>query len=195
MLPIPSGSSTLNSTLKSLKHILSQHSNSRTPTRSSRSILPIVGQLSKTLFGLATEDDVQLLARHIYSIEKGREESKQAFAKYQQKLNSELYMTTANQRITNIVAATTDNYKVLRVLARKLTTFSNSASVSTIARRYGPRTIRTTADTAHCGDRQRYETAIPATFSEVPTRAPPPSHRGAWLAVTDTPPTTVMTQI
>ena len=119
----------LNSTLKSLKHILSQHSNSRTPTRSSRSILPIVGQLSKTLFGIATEDDVQLLARHIYSIEKGREESKQAFTKYQQKLNS--YMTTANQRITNIVAATTDNYKVLRALARKLTTFSNSASVST----------------------------------------------------------------
>ena len=26
----------------------------------------------------------------------------------------------------------------------------------------------------------------PATFTEVPTRAPPPSHRGAWLAVTDT---------
>ena len=36
----------------------------------------------------------------------------------------------------------------------------------TIARRYGPRTIRTTADTAHCGDRRRNETATPATFTE-----------------------------
>ena len=58
--------------------------------------------------------------------------------------------------------------------------------IETIARRYGPRTIRTTADTAHCGDRRRNETATPATLTEVPTRAPPPSHRGAWLAVTDT---------
>ena len=51
-----------------------------------------------------------------------------------------------------------------------------------IARRYGPWTIRPPADTAHCGDRRRNETATPATFTEVPTRAPPPSHRGAWLA-------------
>ena len=39
-----------------------------------------------------------------------------------------------------------------------------------------------TDDTAHCGDRRRNETATPATFTEVPTGAPPPSHRGACLA-------------
>ena len=73
--------------------------------------------------------------------------------------------------------------------------FNLLAFCQPIARRYGPRTIRTTANTAHCGDRRRNETATPATFTEVPTQAPPPSHRGAWLAVTDTPPTTVMSAV
>ena len=54
---------------------------------------------------------------------------------------------------------------------------------------YDRQTLRPTADTAHCRDRRRNETATPATFTEVPTRAPPPFPPrclARLVAVTDT---------
>ena len=72
----------------------------------------------------------------------------------------------------------------------KRTPGSYCRSVYTIARRYGPRTIRLPADTAHCRDRRRNETATPATFTDrgayPSTAAVPPRCLASLVAVTDT---------
>jgi len=70
--------------------------------KSKRSLLPVIGKLSRTLFGTATEDDVETLAAHINSITKSQSELLHAFQVQNDHLSS--YMTLSQARLTNFEA-------------------------------------------------------------------------------------------
>lgn len=69
--------------------------------RITRSILPFVGDMSKTLFGTATFEDVQLLARHINALNKLTRNVVKSVHLHENNLSS--YIKTVDDRITNIV--------------------------------------------------------------------------------------------
>ena len=69
-------------------------------SRGKRSLFGAIGKLSKTIFGTATEDDVNLLARHINALKKQTLKVVNAVQQHEQDLSS--YMKLADQRMTNL---------------------------------------------------------------------------------------------
>lgn len=66
----------LNNTVKMIHRLIP--TTSITKSRSERALLPFLGQFSKTIFGTATTDDVDILARHINALNKRTSELSKA---------------------------------------------------------------------------------------------------------------------
>ena len=85
-----------------------------TTNRKTRSLLPFIGSLSKTLFNTATMDDVNILASHVNQLI--RQTSKISRALYSQNKQISSYMTLTNNRITNLKNSILNNHKELNNL-------------------------------------------------------------------------------
>lgn len=96
----------LNHTIDTIKNLVpekEQMINGRT----TRALLPFVGDLSKSLFGTATFEDVQLLARHINSLNKLTRNVVKSVQQHEDNMSS--YMKTVDDRITNIMKGIKEN--------------------------------------------------------------------------------------
>ncbi|CAC5402171.1 unnamed protein product [Mytilus coruscus] len=76
--------------------------------KSKRALLPFIGSLSKSFFGTATMDDVNLLASHLNALQKQSIKMANALSQHGSHLSS--YMTTSNRRMDNIQFEVMKNY-------------------------------------------------------------------------------------
>ena len=93
-------------------------------TRSTRSLLPFIGQFSKTLFGTATIDDVQLLARHINALSKKSNELAMALSQHGNHFSS--YISSANKRMDNLMKGIEDNNMAIKYVQTQIRTVTSN---------------------------------------------------------------------
>ena len=90
----------LNNTIETIEKLVPER-NHILKTRTTRSVLPFIGDLSKNLFGTATTEDVQLLAKHINALNKLTNTVVKSVQQHEDQLSS--YIQTVDNRINNIV--------------------------------------------------------------------------------------------
>ena len=100
----------LNTTLETINRLVPEKE-SIPNSRGKRSWFGAIGKLSKTIFGTATEDDVNLLARHINALKKETAKVVQAVQQHGQDLSS--YMKTADERMTNLKTGIEQNHMAI----------------------------------------------------------------------------------
>ena len=100
----------LNSTLETVYRLVSEKQ-SIPKSRGKRSWFGAIGKLSKTIFGTATEDDTNLLARHINKLKEETANVIHAVQQHEQDLSS--YMKTSNERMTNLRKGIEGNYMAI----------------------------------------------------------------------------------
>ena len=74
-------------------------------SRSRRSLLPFISDLSKSLFGTATLEDINTLVRHINALTKRTQEISILLTQHKEGLSS--YITKANHRMDNLLQGNT----------------------------------------------------------------------------------------
>lgn len=93
-------------------------------SRHRRSILPFIGDLSKSIFGTATMKDVELLARHINSLNKVSRNLIKSVEQHENDLSS--YMTATDERMNNLVKGLEENHLAIEHIQTQLfQTFDN----------------------------------------------------------------------
>lgn len=85
-----------------------------------KSLLPFVGDLSKSLFGTATMEDVNILKQHVNSLIKNNLQVTKFIKMQSHQLSS--YMTAAENRFDNIQESVKENFLVITNLSRIITT-------------------------------------------------------------------------
>ena len=93
-------------------------------SRSKRSLLPFVGDISHALFGTATEKEVQQMAKHIDLLEKRNTRLTEAFSQYTDDLSS--FMTVANRRHNSLRDTIQDNHQAISALAKDMSEVSTN---------------------------------------------------------------------
>ena len=93
-------------------------------SRSKRSLLPFIGDISHALFGTATEKEVKQMAKHIDVLEKRNERMAKAFAQYTDDLSS--FMTVSNRRHNMIRETMQDNRQAISALAHEFAAVTNT---------------------------------------------------------------------
>lgn len=88
--------------------------------RKKKSLLPFVGDLSKSLFGTATMEDVNILKQHVNSLIKNNLQVTKFIKMQSHQLSS--YMTAAENRFDNIQESVKENFLVITNLSRIITT-------------------------------------------------------------------------
>lgn len=104
----------VNRTLHFLKSVIPYHKIE--PRRKTRSLLPFVGSLSKSLFGTATMDDVNILASHINALTKTSNNIVNALQKHNEHITS--FMSTSNKRMDNLQFGISNNFKAINQLSK-----------------------------------------------------------------------------
>ena len=99
-------SARLNNTIETIRKLIPEAEVKR--SRSRRSLLPFLGDLSKTLFGTATIEDVNTLARHINALTKRSRTMATLLAQHEDGLSS--YITKANKRMDSLMQGIKENY-------------------------------------------------------------------------------------
>ena len=87
-------------------------------SRSKRSLLPFIGQLSKSIFGTATVRDVEILQSHISSVIQNSNKLESAFKYQSNKLSS--FMSIVDNRITNAAKEIQINHKSIANMGNEL---------------------------------------------------------------------------
>ena len=87
-------------------------------SRSRRSLLPFIGDLSKSLFGTATLEDINTLARHINALTKRTREMSILLTQHEEGLSS--YITKTNYRMDNLMQGVRDNYLAINYVQSQL---------------------------------------------------------------------------
>ena len=95
----------LNSTVETIKKLVPKLDVHK--SRSRRSLLPFIGQFSKSLFGTATVDGVNILAKHMNAITKRTRQMASLLAQHEDDLSS--FVTTANHRMDNLMKGIKEN--------------------------------------------------------------------------------------
>ena len=93
-------------------------------SRSSRSLLPFLGQFSKTLFGTATMDDINTLAKHINVLTERSHELGEALAQHGDHFSS--YINTANKRMDNLMKGIENNEMEIKYVQTQIQTVASS---------------------------------------------------------------------
>lgn len=101
-------------TLEFLKSVVPFHKNQS--KRKTRSLLPFVGSLSKSLFGTATMDDVNILASHINTLTQTSNNIVNALQKHSEHMTS--YMATTNKRMDNLQFGISNNFRAINTLSK-----------------------------------------------------------------------------
>ncbi|XP_077869057.1 uncharacterized protein LOC144360018 [Saccoglossus kowalevskii] len=79
--------------------------------RQKRGLLDFVGKVSKSLFGTATSNDVNILRRHVAALESSTEVMTDQIVAYEDDLNS--YVFTTNKRIGNALNGIKENHEAI----------------------------------------------------------------------------------
>ena len=97
-----------------------------------RSLLPFVGSLSKSLFGTATMDDVNILASHINMLTRHTNDMTRALVQHNDHLSS--FMKLSDSRMNNLKRGIKNNAEAITLLANKLSNISElEASLANIS--------------------------------------------------------------
>ena len=104
----------VNKTLNFFRSVIPYHK--KAPKRRTRSLLPFVGSLSKSLFGTATMEDVNILASHINSLTKTSMNVINALQKQNGQMTS--FMATSNKRMDNLQSGISNNFKAISTLSK-----------------------------------------------------------------------------
>ncbi|XP_069109820.1 uncharacterized protein [Argopecten irradians] len=86
-------------------------------SRRKRGLFDFIGQISKSLFGTATTNDLQNLQRHIQALNNNNVKLAKAMAKEAYQLTS--FMTTVNERFDNVIDAVKTNHDQSITLANQ----------------------------------------------------------------------------
>lgn len=86
--------------------------------RGKRSILPFIGQLSKPLFGTATIEDVEILAKHMNVLTRKTMKIVDALEQHQSHLSS--YISSANRRMDYLMKGIKANEEQIQVFHRQV---------------------------------------------------------------------------
>ena len=86
--------------------------------RKRRSVLPIIGKISKGLFGLATVDDVQKIANYVNILKQKQNKAIESFSHEVDILHS--FMSATDQRNSNLIKGVKENNRVLNKINRDL---------------------------------------------------------------------------
>ena len=144
-LPILATCSKSNSSCAMMSHILTQLNSIRSGTaarlnltvhsieelvpetqirqsRSRRSLLPFIGKFSKSLFGLATEDDVNVLASHMNKLNRMAVGMAKTLTQHENHLSS--FIKSANYRMDNLMNGIKDNMQAIKYVQAELHTTS-----------------------------------------------------------------------
>lgn len=131
----------VNSTCQVISHVLTQLNSIRTETaikvsntvstiidlipethvhksRSKRSLFPFLGKLAKGIFGTATTEDVNMLAKHMNKLVKMNVKFSQALSQHEDHLGS--YNTSANHRMDNLMNGIKDNMLAIKYVNSQL---------------------------------------------------------------------------
>ena len=102
-----------------VKHLIPVHiSGSATgPKRSKRALFDFIGTLAKSLFGTATETDIEQVGRHVQHIESETTSMGENLRKINEHLSSFIKMSDA--RIANAISGIQNNHHILATLAHK----------------------------------------------------------------------------
>ena len=84
---------------------------------SKRASLPFVGDLSKNIFGIATENDVRVLAGRINALTREQNKIAPALAKHGGDLSS--YINQVDDRMDNLMEGINENEVLTKILAAK----------------------------------------------------------------------------
>lgn len=106
----------LNSTIETVKRLIPEAR--IRASRSKRSLLPFIGDLSRSLFGTATTDDVNMLARHINALNRESRGLATALAQHENHLSS--FMVKANHRMDQLMQGVKDNYIAINYIHTQL---------------------------------------------------------------------------
>ena len=119
----------VNSLNESLSQILEMMPKSETPksqSRSKRTPLGFIGDLSKTLFGTASVKDVKLLASHIEALENKSGKTLDKMAEFTEHLSS--FIKISANRYSELQTVIKDNHLAVANLADDITNLENSVS-------------------------------------------------------------------
>ena len=106
----------LNSTVETIKKLVPKLEVQK--SRSRRSLLPFIGQFTKSLFGTATVDDVNILAKHMNAITKRTRQMASLLAQHEDDLSS--FVTTANHRMDNLMKGIKENDMAINYVQTQL---------------------------------------------------------------------------
>ena len=105
----------INVVLDNIFNLIPEHT--VTVSRKKRSIIPIIGDIGKTLFGFATQKDLKQLANAMRRIQQTQNKEMIGFAHEVDILHS--FMTTTDNRINNLIKGLKENNIVINQLNRK----------------------------------------------------------------------------
>ena len=84
---------------------------------SKRALIPFVGDLSKSIFVIATENDVRVLAGHINTLTRQQNKIARALARHGGDLSS--YINQVDDRMDNLMEGINENEVLTKILAAK----------------------------------------------------------------------------
>jgi hypothetical protein len=90
---------------------------------SKRALLPFVGDLSKSIFGIATENDVRVLAGHINALTRQQNKVVRALARHGGDVSS--YINQVDDRMDNLMEGIKENEVLTKILTAKITNETN----------------------------------------------------------------------
>ena len=93
-------------------------------SRSARSLLPFIGHLSKSIFGLATENDIDVLAKHINALNRRTQGLSEILSQHGTHFSS--YIKASNKRMDNLMAGIHQNEMAIDYIQSKVETVTNN---------------------------------------------------------------------
>lgn len=102
---------TIQNTREAILNLLQYSNKHSNPSRSRRSLLPFIGDITKSLFGIATTSDLQNVANHVNALQKAHIALNTKFNHEAELLTS--FMATTNDRFNNAIAGIQDNHNLI----------------------------------------------------------------------------------
>ena len=93
-------------------------------SRSARSLLPFIGTLSKSIFGLADEKDIEILAKHINALTRRTEGLSEILSQHGTHFSS--YIKASNKRMDNLMAGIHENEMAIDYIQSKVETVASN---------------------------------------------------------------------
>ena len=113
----------MNETIGTIKEIIPTQTRKKSKSRSKKAIFGFIGQLSKTIFGTATNSDVQILAQHINALTTRTIKLTKEMAKHDDHESS--FISAVDKRISNIVNQMKYNHEEINLLQKAMKNNTN----------------------------------------------------------------------